>query len=1077
MKNVLTCLAFVFLILLSAKSTLIAQQDGRIAKTKTSLAEVAQFTLPPIDNKAMLAEEMERRAPGIAPKFAKTISSHITPSTHGNWEDLPNGNALWRMRISSKGAKSLNLGFTTYQMPQGGSLILYSPNQKKILGPFTPADNEQHAQLWTPVLEGDKLVIEVQVPQKQKSNLQLVLSSINHDFLGFSNLLSGSCNIDVICGAADGLGIVDEYRDIIQSVGVYGFNGSTFCTGFLVNNTAQDCRPFFMTADHCGVNSGNAASMVVYWNFQNSVCRQPGSPPSGGNGDGVLSTSNSGAIFRASWSGSDFSLVELDDPINPLANAFFAGWDISPTHTPDSVISVHHPNTDEKRISFEYDNTFIGDQNGNAGANSNYVVIPDWDLGTTEGGSSGAPLFDKNKRIIGQLFGGLAACGNSSYDAFGWINRSWTGAGTPSTRLSDWLDPSGSNVQTLDGRNCAISIIASPNTQNTCSPAEVIYTLQVGQGFGGNVTLSSAGLPSGFTSNFSQNPVAPGGNSTLSVQVPAGYNGSTTFTINSTDGVESSTTDVTINATNASPIATTLSFPSDTDTGISPAALLQWNPQANMTYELEVASDPTFNNILVRVDALSTPRYQLAGTELEEESTYYWRVRSVNPCGNSEWSPVFSFDTGALFCGGETADNLNITISASGSNSVTSSILISDNEIVSSVKIRDLGITHTWVGDLVISLTSPSGNTVVLMSEPDCDEGDLFLSFDDGATNLHSVLQSTCSPSSPAISGAFQPFASLSSFIGESTAGIWTLTVDDNANGDGGSLDQWTLELCTAINSGFALDTGEATICTMDTLNFSVSIGNSFQGAPISLSANNLPSGAAVLFDPGVGTANSTVNGKLFDFPMAGDYSVEIVATNANDTRTEDILVHVQETPQTNLLSPAELSGGLSITPQFIWNAQPNANSYRIELSSDSNFTSILNSLATVDTSWTSPDLEYGTNYFWRVVGINQCGEAAGTVRSFGTGFRVGLEEELGGAIKVFPNPSQGQIQVQLPTPPSEDLYIELYGMDGKQILSRTWTKGSVEQALDLRELGAGIYLLELRQGNIRWNKKLVQTP
>ncbi|MEL6844714.1 MAG: serine protease, partial [Bacteroidota bacterium] len=333
----------------------------------------------------------------------------------------------------------MNLGFTDYFMPHGGSLMIYSSDKSIVRGPFSPADNEDHGQLWTPVIEGDELILEVTIPKKAQNQVLLQLAFVNHDFVGL--LISGSCNVDVICGLLDGYGIVDEYRDIIRSVGVYSLNGSSTCTGFLINNTADDCQPFFMTADHCGTNSGNAPSMVVYWNYENSVCRPPNSPASGATGDGQLNQFNTGAVFRAGWSGSDFTLVELDDPVSPKYLPFFAGFDARNVPTGDSVIAIHHPNLEEKRISFEYDNTVIGNGNGGTNPNGNYVVVPDWDLGTTEGGSSGSPLFNKQKHVIGQLFGGAAACGNNLYDAYGWIHRSWTGGGTPTTRLQDWLDP------------------------------------------------------------------------------------------------------------------------------------------------------------------------------------------------------------------------------------------------------------------------------------------------------------------------------------------------------------------------------------------------------------------------------------------------------------------------------------------------------------------------------------------------------------------------------------------------------------------------------------------------------------
>jgi hypothetical protein len=368
-----------------------------IAKLKTPLSEVPLIEMPNLDNEALRAEEMSQRTPGRAPRFAQRHPVSISPQTHGRWETTPAGMAVWRLRLRSADALSLNLGFDQYVMPEGGSLFLFTPDEKNQLGPFTPSDNEAHAQLWTPVLDGDEMVIEVQVPVTKRSELQLHLQSVNHDFMGFSQMLSGSCNLDVVCGGADGWAIVDRYRDIIQSVGVYGLGGETFCTGFLINNARNDCAPFFMTADHCGVRTGNAASLVVYWNFENSTCRQPNTPSSGQAGNGQLNDFNSGAIVRARFGTSDFTLTELDDPVSETADAFYAGWNISDQAPQDSVICIHHPSTDEKRISFEYNPTFIGGTGGTANPSGNFIVVPDWDAGTTEGGSSGAPLFNRKK--------------------------------------------------------------------------------------------------------------------------------------------------------------------------------------------------------------------------------------------------------------------------------------------------------------------------------------------------------------------------------------------------------------------------------------------------------------------------------------------------------------------------------------------------------------------------------------------------------------------------------------------------------------------------------------------------------
>ena len=125
--------------------------------------------------------------------------------------------------------------------------------------------------------------------------------------------LSGACNNDVVCPEGD------PWRDEIPSVAAISTGGSLFCTGFMVNNTAQDQKPYFMTAYHCGISSGNAASLVVYWNFETSTC--------GGTPDGSLSDFQTGSFFRSRYSPSDFALVELDsapDPAEPGVTLRFA---------------------------------------------------------------------------------------------------------------------------------------------------------------------------------------------------------------------------------------------------------------------------------------------------------------------------------------------------------------------------------------------------------------------------------------------------------------------------------------------------------------------------------------------------------------------------------------------------------------------------------------------------------------------------------------------------------------------------------------------------------------------------------
>jgi hypothetical protein len=389
---------------------------------------------PSLDMKQIEAEDVVRAEQGLPPRYAVPHPVLITPDADGTWEVLDESTDLWRLVVTSPGAVSINLGFDRYNMPEGGRLQVYAADGTTIVRPFTAADNETHGELWTPPVPGDKLVVEVVIPAAARDALELELTSVNLGYRGFSKFdggdKSGSCNVDVVCPEGD------DWRDEIASVGVISTGGSTFCTGFMVNNTAEDGDPLFMTADHCGIGPGNAASLVVFWNYETSVC--------GGTPDGVLSDFQTGSFHLRSYGGSDVTLVRLDDMPNPEWEVSYAGWDNSGAEA-TTAIAIHHPSTDEKRISFEFQPTTTTSYLGNSSpGDGTHVRVDDWDIGTTEPGSSGSPLFNQDHRVIGQLHGGYAACGNDDPDWYGKMSVSWANG------LAQYLDPLGTGATAID---------------------------------------------------------------------------------------------------------------------------------------------------------------------------------------------------------------------------------------------------------------------------------------------------------------------------------------------------------------------------------------------------------------------------------------------------------------------------------------------------------------------------------------------------------------------------------------------------------------------------------------------------
>jgi hypothetical protein len=481
-----------------------------IAPGAQPLDTVPRLTLPHIDNQKALAAA-DSMPHGIGPlRFAVRQSANVTPATHGLWEELPGGAQLWRLRITSPGALSLNLGFTRYVMPEGGKLSVYTPDERVLRGPYTAADNEAHGQLWTPPLDGDELVVAAELPPGiARARLELALAAVNHGFrdpLAPPEKDTGGCNVDVACSEAN------PWRDQVRSVGAIFIGGIATCSGALINNTAQDRRPFFLTAYHCDITADIAPSVVAYWNYEQPACR----PVTGGwvaPGSGPKDQYQIGAIWRADYPPSDMTLLELDDPVPEASDLFFAGWDRRDTATAPSAglpaaIAIHHPNVEEKRISFEYDATSItswGEAAANPANDRSHIRVTDWDVGTTEPGSSGSPLFNNAGRIVGQLHGGSAACGNNFSDWYGRLFTSWAGGGADGTRLSNWLDPGGTGVEALDGVN-ARPLRLTTGSGAVCYGCEapVVYSLTVSgwPGFTGVVTLGASGLPAGVTATF-----------------------------------------------------------------------------------------------------------------------------------------------------------------------------------------------------------------------------------------------------------------------------------------------------------------------------------------------------------------------------------------------------------------------------------------------------------------------------------------------------------------------------------------------------------------------------------------------
>ena len=111
-----------------------------------------------------------------------------------------------------------------------------------------------------------------------------------------------------------------------------------------------------------------------------------------------------------------------------------------------------------------------------------------------------------------------------------------------------------------------------------------------------------------------------------------------------------------------------------------------------------------------------------------------------------------------------------------------------------------LDVTHTWVGDLSFTLTSPGGaSTVVFVDRPGkppkffgCRGDDILAMLDDDSPF---PVNEECARAVPTIDGIYAPDSELFAFNGGGGNGRWTLSVMDQAFEDEGRLNDWSLEL------------------------------------------------------------------------------------------------------------------------------------------------------------------------------------------------------------------------------------------------------------------------------------------
>ena len=187
-------------------------------------------------------------------------------------------------------------------------------------------------------------------------------------------------------------------------------------------------------------------------------------------------------------------------------------------------------------------------------------------------------------------------------------------------------------------------------------------------------------------------------------------------------------------------------------------------------------------------EAVLAHALELSG--LSECSLYHFSVLSSdlaeNATEDTNSGVYYSFETGKNVTPDYTT--LEPPVSITDNSTSEQSIFVTDEELVVDVNVQ-LFLTHTYTGDLELSLIGPDGTEVVL-SDRHGGSGNDFLGtiFDDQADT---AIANGTAP----YEGSYRPDELLSVFADTLVTGQWRLRVQDHAGGDTGSLDSWSLIL------------------------------------------------------------------------------------------------------------------------------------------------------------------------------------------------------------------------------------------------------------------------------------------
>ena len=431
---------------------------------------------------------------------------------HGVFERDADG-ITWTIELSSPGAAALRVGFANMDLPPDAQLYVYNA-EGEAHGPYGGTGMYGSGELVSHTVGGDSVRVQLRYDGANSvgdlAKLRFTIATLGHigprfKAAAYMNPKLAAANAKAFCSynatcitngdcvSSGTWGAIDATRRGVAHMLFQSGSGFYICSGGLLNNTAQNGRPLFLTANHCISTQNEASSLETFWDYR-AGCGETAPCDFSYATMRTTYTTTLGAAKLASGSSGDFSLMELNS--TPAGTRTFLPWtNTAVAFTAQPLHRLSHPSGAPQAYSRQN----VTPSSFTCGTLPRGAFIYSQDVaGATEGGSSGSPILNASGQVVGQLYGACGSNLNDECDAN--ANRTVDGAlAHYYPNVDDFLDPGTGGGTVASVQSVSVQVIRKGQQRNGRATVRIVN--QNGQAIANaNVTGSWSGAVTGTAS-------------------------------------------------------------------------------------------------------------------------------------------------------------------------------------------------------------------------------------------------------------------------------------------------------------------------------------------------------------------------------------------------------------------------------------------------------------------------------------------------------------------------------------------------------------------------------------------------